>query len=219
MKISFFVIIATLSAFPSYGQDIPESPWQIEIGAGINHILTHVDGVEKRVGIGISIKKIWLPEKRYNIISGLVVENTKYYDNNIHCPGHLCTYKDGIKFNTYYLIIPLMFRYNLGNKYKIFMEAGPSFEIVPFKWGKGIESTYFPISGDVKEIKISGDFEHDFIDAGLNSGLGVIFPLRNYNIILSLGYHNSFISLIESEAKQNNMENFLTLKTGIQVRL
>ncbi|MEZ5147618.1 MAG: hypothetical protein R2759_11200 [Bacteroidales bacterium] len=31
-------------------------------------------------------------------------------------------------------------RFNTGNNYKLFIETGPAFEIVPLKWGIGTET-------------------------------------------------------------------------------
>ena len=208
MKYFTLALLAFLIASNSFGQDNPKTQ-KFELGVGINHLLSKNE-VEPKPGFGISIKRIWFSEKTINIVSGLLFEKTKYLDDYDQC-GHYCYYKD-MKFNVFSFSIPLMLRVNAGKKYKLFFETGPALEITPLKWGKGIEVLDPPLS-TATESEISGDFEHDITGFGMNIGIGISFPVKNYRFVLASTYHNSIQSIIEDQ--QNELTEYFTVKLGI----
>ncbi|MCD4679229.1 MAG: PorT family protein [Bacteroidales bacterium] len=210
MRIILINFVLWLIIFPSYGQNNVKIR-TIELGLGINH-LTKNSEADPKIGFGLAVKKIWFSEKKINLISGLNFEKIKYFDDYIQC-GQYCNYKD-MKFNIYTFSIPFMLRVNMGNTYKVIIEAGPTFEIIPLKYGKGIEVTYPPASSTT-ETDISGDFEHDFTDFGANIGLGFLFPVNNLKIIISSTYHNSITSLIQMQ--HDELAEYLSIKLGFLI--
>ena len=210
MKNIIIIFSFCLLNFDLFSQESLKIP-TIELGLGVNH-LTKFNDVDTKIGFGLSVKRIWFPEKKINLISGLIFEKTKYFDDYVQC-GQYCNYRD-MKFNIYSFSIPLMLRANIGKIYKIFLETGPAFEIVPFKYGKGIEVTYPPMSSIV-ENEISGDFEHDLTDFGVNVGLGFIFPVNNLKLIFGSTYHNSIKAL--TQKKHNEFSEYFTLRLGVLI--
>ena len=203
--IILFIILINNFSFCQGGHKIPT----IEIGMGLNH-MSGYDEIETKLGYGLYVKRIWFSEKNLNLISGALFESTKYFEDFVYC-GHYCYFRD-MKFSIYSLSIPIMLRAKVGNRFKGFIEAGPAFEIIPLKWGKGIEVIDSPFSSK-SEKEISADFEHDNIDISANIGLGFIFPFKNLKISLSANYHSSLRNAIESQ--QSDLSKYLAIKTGI----
>ncbi len=183
----------------------------VELGLGINRLTTH-NGANTKIGFGLSVKKIWFSQKKLNLISGVVFEKTKYFDDYVN-GGNYYHYKN-MTFNIYSFSVPLMLRVNTGNACRFFLETGPSFEIIPLKYGKGIEVTYPPTS-NTTETEMSGDFDHDYIDFGANVGLGFVFPVNNLKIVISSTYHNSLKYLFSNQ--QDELTEYLTLKLGVLI--
>lgn len=210
MKRLGFVLTLLLLISNSFCQDTIRTP-TFEIKFGINHLSDRKE-IETKSGFGISLKRIWFSDNRINLVSGLLFEKTRYFDDYMQC-GHFCHYEN-MKFNIYSFIIPLMARANAGNKYRFFIESGPSFEIIPLKWGKGTEVSY-PPPGNRSETGISGDFEHDYTDFAANIGFGFLFPVNNYNFIVSSTYHNSFKSIFNNQ--ENELTEYFTVKIGVLI--
>ncbi len=211
MKYIILALLVIMFLPNSFCQDSPGIQ-KFELAIGSNHLLSKNE-IEPKPGFGVSIKKIWLPGKKINIVSGLLFEKTKYLDDDVQC-GHYCYYKD-MKFNVYSFSIPLMLRANTGSKYKLFIETGPALEIIPLKWGKGIEVLDPPLSS-ATENEISADFEHDIIGFGMNIGFGISLPVNNHRIVLGAAYHNSIQSIIDEQ--QNEFDEYFTVKLGISVK-
>ncbi len=210
MKHIVLALTIFLLSSNSYCQNSIRIP-TIEIDIGINHLLGNNE-IEPKLGFGMSIKRIWFSDNKINLVSGLLFEKTKYFDDYVQC-GHFCHYEN-IKYNIYSFLIPFMLRANAGKKYRLFIESGPTFEVIPFKWGKGTEISYSPLS-NTSETEISGYFEHDLTDFGVNIGIGIIFPINNYNFIFISTYHNSFKSIFDKQ--QNELTEYFIVKIGILI--
>lgn len=209
MKYIAFLQIIFFMSYNSYSQDNTKRP-TFEIQTGINHLVSNNSKFDLKFGFGLSIKRIWFSEKPINLITGFLFEKTKYTADYFQC-GHFCHYKD-MKFCIYSFSIPLMLRVNAGIGDKFFIEMGPSFEIIPINWGKGIEVLYPPLSS-ATETEISGNFEHDLIDFGANFEIGIKFPVKNYRMVLSALYHSSIRSIMIKP--ENDLTTYISVKFGI----
>lgn len=208
MKYSILLLFVIILNQSSYSQENNKKS-AIEIDFGINHLLSKYD-IETKTGFGVSIKKVWFSETRFNLISGILFEKTKYYKAYDQC-GHFCHYED-MTYNLYSFAIPLMLRANAGEKYRVFIQIGPAFEITPLKWGKGIEVLY-PPNTNTTEAEISADFEHEIIDFGANLGIGITFPIKHHKFVLTSAYHSSIQSIFSDQ--QHELTEFFAIKIGI----
>lgn len=210
MKRIACIFTITILSFNIYCQNDNTLP-MVEINLGVNYLLEN-NNIKPKLNFGMSIKSIWFPKKTFNLISGLLFEKTKYLDSFVQC-SHYCYYRD-MEFNIYSFSIPLMLRAYSGEKQVLFIETGPTFEIIPFKWGKGIEVSHFPNSNPV-ETNISGDFEHSLTDFGVNIGIGARFQIENYKFVMTFTYHNSIKLILQKQ--QNNLTEYCTLKIGTYI--
>ncbi|GAB4278121.1 MAG: hypothetical protein Kow0068_01640 [Marinilabiliales bacterium] len=183
----------------------------MEISVGANYLLNDGNVTNTKFGFGMSVKRIWLSEKQINIISGLIFEKTKYFEATYPCGGHFSYYKY-MNFSTYSFAIPLLFRANVGKKNTLFFESGMTFEIIPFKIGKGFKITDLP-GNDIHISKISEVFNRDLIDYGVNLGFGYCFLFKNQRLILSSNYHRSIMLLFDEV--NYKLSQYITMKIGI----
>lgn len=210
MKQFLLIIIIGLLRLTSFSQDSLKHQ-AIEINIGMNHLIGNSELLPKP-GFGVSLKYIWFTNSRINLVSGILFEKTKYYEDNVQC-GHFCHYKN-MTFNIYSFSIPILVRANTGKHYKVFFELGPSFDIIPIKWGKGTKITYSPPDNPT-ETAVSGDFDHNITDFGLNMGIGLIVPINKRRFIVMTTYHNSIKSVFDDQANENT--EFISIKLGILI--
>lgn len=208
-------IVTTLLLFislHSFGQWPP-----LEISAGFNQLFIKDDGIKTKLGFGASVKRMWFPDKRFTIVSGLSFEKTKYHVDHIQITESIQngqkTYYEDMNFSVYTLAIPLMVRINVGTKYRVFLEMGPALEIVPVKHGKGTGVNYSPMNPTYK-TKISKTFDHDLTDFGALVGAGFIFPVNSYRFVVSSHYHKSILPI---EKRNNEWTEYVTVKIGISL--
>lgn len=212
MRRLIVVLFLILTSKFSFCQDSSFKISPVEVGFGINSLTYDNNEIDSQIGFGVFVRRVWFSENKFNLVSGLLFEKTKYFDDYVRC-GHYCHYKN-MKFNIYSFSIPLMLRVNTGKQYKMFLETGPTFEIIPIKYGTGVKVLYPPM-GDEIQTEISGRFEHDSFDIGANIGVGVIFPLNNYKIIMSSTFHSSISSVFESQ--HNDLSKYFSLKIGVLI--
>ena len=199
---------------PLFCQDSPLFP-NLEFSGGVNRLILdngqEISGLEPGTGFGIAVRKYWFAEKSVNLISGLVVEKTRYKQDFLLC-GHFCSYRD-MTFDIYTISIPLLVRVTtIGNKIAFFLEAGPALELTPIKWGRGTEILQPPLSIQSKE-EIRGAFDHERIGIGANTAVGVSVPVTNHKIIFAAGYHRNILPLLSE--KYNWTAQYLYVKAGI----
>jgi hypothetical protein len=211
--IVLIIFIALFSSF-TYSQNNEGNNFKfppLEIGLNINQLKANDKDIENKMGFGVSICRIWFPEKRISIVSGLLFSQTRYFENYISS-GQYSNYKD-MTFSLYSFSVPLLLRANFGHTYKIFAETGPSFDLMPVLRGNGIEVTYPPI-GNNYETKISGGFDHDLTAFGANFGIGLKFPLKSLKMIIGSSYHCDLNTILEK--RTNTLyNNYLLIRLGI----
>ncbi|MCB0824139.1 MAG: hypothetical protein KDC09_15685 [Bacteroidales bacterium] len=212
MKTLFIFIVVFYVHSISYSQEKIKLPIN-EISLGVNRLISNKYQYEPRFGYGVSIKKIWFKENQANLVSGLLFEKTTYVEQNPPCAGVFCSINELI-YNVYSFSIPLFMRFNTGNNYKLFIETGPAFEIVPLKWGIGTETVTLPNQEQI-EIKISGDYSHDIINIGANFGVGFEFPVKSVRFVIITYYHDSIKYWVTS--KRDYLSKYFSCKLGIKL--
>jgi hypothetical protein len=203
----FFVLLVRIQSFAQ--NDLFR---HIEPGVSLNHLTGNMEAGE--TGFGLSIRKIWFDAKKVNLISGLLFEKTKYHEDYLLC-GPNCSYRD-INFSLYSFSIPLMARLNFGKKHIFFIEGGPTIDVIPINHGKGTYHIYDMLTGVSSENEISGNFDHDYLYLGVNSGLGIIFPLSTINLLASLHYHNKIVNI--ASGGHNDPAEFISLRIGLGLK-
>jgi len=184
----------------------------LEFGLSINHASGTIDA--NKIGFGLSIRKIWFNDKNLNLISGLLFDKTKYFEESMNS-GTNCSYRN-MNFSRYLFSIPVLGRLNLGKRVVFFCQAGPTLEIVPLKWGKGIQSTYFPLTATTDVKNISGDFEHNYLNLNIHSGIGLAFPVSKIKLITSVSYNKLIVPIISHGFDEQN--DFISLILGISIK-
>lgn len=195
------LILISIPVFSQNYTDSLSKPIPFEIGISVNQLLAKNDNIENRTGFGISLKRIWRADKKINIISGIVFNQIHYLEKTIITDNS--TYYKNMDFRLYDFVLPFIIRANFGNKYKLYVEAGPSVDFMPFLIGKGTE-IYTTYTGNIRSSEISGEFGAQNLNLSLNAGIGFKFPVKKLNFFVASNYHLFIFDNILKDIKYTN---------------
>jgi hypothetical protein len=162
-------------------------------------------------GYGLSFLKTFEKKEHFHFVTGISFNKTAYFTDYVY-DGHYANKKD-VSFNFYDLYIPLLIRNQFGKRLKTFLDYGLNVQI-PIGGGESgtsvISIPYFP-SG-IQSYKTRAN--HD-INAYLTAGIGVKFPIREYQLIFksSLNYGIFGYDIGAMETLRNH---FLNVSLGIR---
>ncbi len=186
----------------------------LEINLGINRFLIEGNGIQSKYGCGLSIYRVWFNDKWYNIISGIIINELRFFDDYIQ-ESHFSHYEN-MRYNIVSFSVPVFFRANIGDQYKFFIETGPSLEPVLLELSKGEYYSYPPYKNSY--FNADSDILFKYPDIGANIGTGIKLSFDNIELIFSGTYHMRAACLFKKNTIYTNNE-YLILKTGININI
>lgn len=190
--IFFFLMIILCKSF--YGQDVNELFFD-EANISFNRTDLEDDNTENRSGFGLGVYHSFFAKSRVNINFGVEYNRTNQFKKNMYV-GHYAHSTD-ISYNLNMVSFPVGIRLNIGNKMKVFLEAGGYADLMIKSSSKGILHTYIPDqNGQVIYQDIPFDGKADLSSViGVYSGLGVRIPVSSFELVIKSDYKYGFNEL------------------------
>jgi len=211
-------IVFTLCSFLVYCQnnDVQKSIlFPIETSISENQLVSNGNNVRNQMGFGVSVCRIWFSEKRFNLVSGLMFDETRLYKKegfkDYYSALSICSYTN-MQFTLQSVSIPLYLRANFGHTHRFFIEIGPSFVFDSKLQGKGTEEI-FPFNASSYKKEVSKGFEGLAIPFGANIGAGFKFSVKNIKMFVESSYHCYLISVSQDGTNLNY--RYVSIKLGL----
>ena len=190
-KKSWLIVIAYLSSFPLVAEGQKKDTFFFnEYSISVNRTVIFTgDNTGDKFGFGLGLYRV-MGQKSLNLIGGFEYNLTRQYIKRTD-EGQFANATD-LTYNLQNLSIPVIARLTSDNdKLKVFFEAGVFSDIILFATRSGTISSYAPDENDMIEYK-SSEFKNkaqlSSINYGLQSGIGIIFPFGNFNLIIKPEY-------------------------------
>jgi hypothetical protein len=185
-----------------------------KLDANVDISTNEFDNVsENKVGFGLNINRIWMPEKRFSIITGLNYNHLRYFSKYFYL-SHQASYIN-TDFNIMLFSIPLLLRASIGSTYKFFLEAGPTLNYIIDIYGKGTEITYNQFS-QAKDTIYNNNTGSAFEQRPFGGivGLGLRFNVAKVKLILSGAYQYDMKRVLGYYSRKKQYDFFI-IKMGI----
>jgi hypothetical protein len=188
----FFLMIFLCNSF--YGQDVNELFFD-EATLSFNRTNLKDDNTENRNGLGLGVFHSFFAKSRVNLTFGVEYNRTNQFKKTIYV-GHYAHSTD-ITYNMNIISFPVGIRLNVGNKVKVFLQAGGYADLMIKSSSKGTMHTYLPDQNGIVEYK---DFPFDgkaklSNTMGLYSGVGIRIPVSLFELVIKSDYKYGFNDL------------------------
>jgi outer membrane protein assembly factor BamA len=197
MKALFFIFLLIIVSLHVYGQERRE--WFFdEINISLNRTNLKNDNTDDRNGFGLGVARSFMSGKRFNILFGMEYNRTSQFKKSIY-EGHFTSSKD-VTFTLNCISVPFGFRYNFGNKLKVFIDSGIFTDIMINSNRKGTKNSFYSVNSLPPAYHETQFNENAGLQtsAGISFGIGTKIPIGKYELIIRPDYKfgvNELISL------------------------
>lgn len=198
-----------------YGQDINELFFD-EASISFNRTDLKDDNTENRNGFGLGVYHSFFAKSTINLTFGVEYNRTNQFKHSMY-QGHYAHSTD-ITYNLNMISFPVGVRLNIGNKIKVFAEAGGYADLVIKSTRKGILHTYLPDqNGQIVYKDTPFDEKADLSNViGVYSGLGVRIPVPWFELVIKTDYKYGFNDLYSNRDEIYN--RYWRISVGIKYK-
>lgn len=160
-----------------------------EFNVSINRTNLATSNTEDRYGFGLSVARVGMKEKCFNVVFGFEYNLTRQYKKLMY-EGHFASSSD-IEYSINHLSVPFVCRYNLGNKTRFFLEAGIFMDLLINSKRSGTMYTSLPDQNNAivyKEFTFKEKAGLAPFNYGPSAGVGLCLPFKNKELILKADY-------------------------------
>lgn len=178
--------------FPAIGQS-DSSFAANEFSLSVNYTTLKKTGAEDRLGFGIGVYRVFMKQRRVNIVWGLEFNYTSQFWAYVY-NGHF-SWNQNVTLVNGCLSAPLAARINFGKKIKFFIEPGTFLDIPIFTRSKGTRISYtfdqdMHFYGiDTTEYVGKGTY---FLNFGFSFGIGLRIQVKKYELFIKTDYKYGF---------------------------
>jgi hypothetical protein len=207
----FFLMIIVSNSF--YGQDVNELFFD-EAVISFNRTNLKDDNTENRNGFGLGVYHSFFAKSRVNLTFGAEYNRTSQFKKYMYV-GHYAHSTD-ITYNLNMISFPVGARLNIGNKVKVFADAGGYADVMIKSTSKGMLHTYLPDQyGQVVYKDVPFDQKADLSSViGAYAGLGIRIPLSLFELVIRTDYKYGFNELYSD--RDNIYNRYWRISVGIR---
>jgi hypothetical protein len=198
MKLKCIFFFLVLSGLLVSGQEKSEF-FRKELGISVNHNFKDDQYYPTGIGFGPGFQLRLFASHKLNLVPGFEFNLIHFYAKWVE-HSHFSSFTD-VTYTMYNNTLPIMLRYNVGNKIKVFLEGGYLIDLLFITTGKGTytynipNSTTPPIQWDSGQDIEVHTYHSNFFDHGFRTGLGLQFPVSQNDFMLKLDYTYDFIEV------------------------
>lgn len=213
MKKNLIILFILFSFFSSYSQEKDAPFFFNEFNISLNKTNLSDDNTEDRFGFGIGLNRLMIKQKKVNLVFGLEYNVTRQFKKNTY-EGRYAN-ATNLEYTLNNLSVPLNFRLNLGNTFKIFTEIGVFIDLIYSSQRKGTMRTYLPNSNNLNEFSIKEKANLSPINPGISGSIGLIIPIYKVESIIKIDYK---LGLHELDSYKTSVLNrYYRLIIGIKI--
>jgi hypothetical protein len=181
----FLLLIPLCNSF--YAQDVNELFFD-EASFSFNRTNLADTNTENRNGFGLGVYHSFFAKSLVNLTFGIEYNRTNQFHKYMY-EGFYSHLTD-LSYNINMISFPVGLRFNMGNNFKVFFEAGGYADLVIKATKKGIMHTYNPHVNDssaYQDFPIDGKADISSV-LGFYTGLGLRIPVSLFELVIKGDY-------------------------------
>jgi len=190
MRILFVLAILFFSLNSVFSQKKSNPLFFNEITLSVNRTMIDNSNSEGKFGFGAGLYRTWMDSSWFNLVTGISYNKTSQFRNSAFIGSHFSSVSD-ITFNIHSVSIPVLLRFNVGQKTKLFFEIGQFLEFDIAGNSHATYTTQLPYSASTT-ITIKEKLSLTPINGGFIGGIGTNIPIGKIRLLIKADYQFAF---------------------------